>query len=169
MPIPPPNGPSPGLFACGGAQRGISLATGFFAGESRRKPLRRRHPIKYQYIRDLHNHDLDLLDSFSKSTKSSLPNPPGQIQSAKHLQNGGSARDGRAFALCQIVTSPAKGTRPEVRRPHPPWRASAASGILSAWSRCRDWKSGGGDSRVRETPMVAAEQSLRLCDGLDAA
>ena len=68
---------------CGGAQRVISPATGFFTGESRRKPIRRRHPIKYQYISYLHDHDLGLLDSFSKSTKSSLPNPPGQIHLAK--------------------------------------------------------------------------------------
>ena len=35
---PPRHGSSPAPFVCGGAQRGISLATGTFTGESRRNP-----------------------------------------------------------------------------------------------------------------------------------
>jgi hypothetical protein len=34
------------------------------------------------------NHDLGLLDSFAKSTKSSLPNPLGQIHLAKSNLQG---------------------------------------------------------------------------------
>jgi hypothetical protein len=51
---PPPNGSSPALSVYGGAQRGILLATGFFTGESRRKPPRRRekqsHDIAETYV-----------------------------------------------------------------------------------------------------------------------
>jgi hypothetical protein len=38
---------------------------------------------KLKYISGLANHDFGLLDSFVKSTKSSLPNPLGQIHLAK--------------------------------------------------------------------------------------
>lgn len=41
----------------------------------------------------LDNHDFGLLDSFAKSTKSSLPNPPRQIQAVRHLQNDDLGRD----------------------------------------------------------------------------
>ena len=99
--------PRPHSYA-GGAQRGISLATGFFTGESRRKPVGGSQLIKRRDISSLHNHDLGLLDSFGKSTKSSLPNPLGQIHLAKSspsdtFKNGCSARDGRVFAPRQVV------------------------------------------------------------------
>ena len=80
---PPWHGSSPARFVCGGAQRGISLAPGFFTGESRRNPLDGNLTRKYQDISSLANHDFGLLDSFVKSTKSSLPNPLGQIHLAK--------------------------------------------------------------------------------------
>ena len=35
---PPPNGSSPALNVCGGAERGIPLAPGFFTGESTWNP-----------------------------------------------------------------------------------------------------------------------------------
>jgi hypothetical protein len=81
--IAPSHGSSSGLCVYGGAQRGISLATGFFTGESRRNPLGGNLLLKRQDIRGLGNHDLARLDSFAKSTKSGLPNPLGQIHLAK--------------------------------------------------------------------------------------
>ena len=82
-PTPPWHGSSPGPFVCGGAQRGISLATGFFTGESTRNPLGGNPRGKYHDFSGLDNHDFGLLDSFPKSTKSSLANPPRQIHLAK--------------------------------------------------------------------------------------
>jgi hypothetical protein len=64
-------------------ERVLTLATGFFTGESRRKPLGENFSGKSKYIRALANHDFGLLDSFFKSTKSSLPNPLGEIHLAK--------------------------------------------------------------------------------------
>ncbi len=72
----PSHGSSPALFVCGGAQRDISLATGFFTGESRRNPLGARSGEKRLVIKGLRNHDLGVLDSFSESRESSLWNPP---------------------------------------------------------------------------------------------
>jgi len=80
---PPRHGSSPARSVCGGAQRGISLAEVDFVGESTSNPLWEIQPDKPQYINGLHNHDLIVLDSFGKSTKSSLPNPLGQIHLAK--------------------------------------------------------------------------------------
>ena len=79
----PLHGSSPAQFVCRGAQRGISLAAGTFTGEARRKPLGGSSARKCHHFSGLYNHDFGLLDSFGKSTKSSLPNPPGQIHLAK--------------------------------------------------------------------------------------
>ena len=65
---PPRHGSSPAQNVCGGAQRGISLAAGFFTGESTRKPLGGNQSSKRQYISGLGNHDLAKLDSFAEST-----------------------------------------------------------------------------------------------------
>lgn len=73
---PPWHGSSLAPFVCGGAQRGVSLATGTFTGESRRKPLRGSHFIKLQYINGLRNHDRIALDSFAESRESTLRRPP---------------------------------------------------------------------------------------------
>ena len=74
-PPPPRHGSSPAPNVCGGAQRGVSLATGFFTGESKRNPLRGSHLSKLQYINDLLNHDLGVLDSFAESRESTLRKP----------------------------------------------------------------------------------------------
>ena len=74
---PPWHGSSLALFVCGGAQRGISLATGFFTGESRRNPLRGSRSGKVQDISGLANHDLAKLDSFAEARESSLRKPLG--------------------------------------------------------------------------------------------
>ena len=83
---PPWHGSSPALFVCGGAQRGISLATGTFTGESRRKPPAARFCKKRLIIKGLPNHDLGALDSFAESRESSLRKPPCQKPaSGSHL------------------------------------------------------------------------------------
>jgi len=74
--LPPWHGSSPTPFVCGGAQRGISLATGFFTGESRRKPLGARSGKKRLVIKGLRNHDLGVLDSFAESREASFRKPP---------------------------------------------------------------------------------------------
>ena len=72
----------------GGAARHFA-SDRHFHRESRRKPLGKSSSSKYKYSSYLHNHDLGLLDSFGKSTKSSLPNTLGQIHLAKSsLPNG---------------------------------------------------------------------------------
>ena len=73
------HGSSPAPFVCGGAQRGGSLAEVDFVGESTSNPLGEIQAGKSRYINMLRNHDLAVLDSFAKSTKSSLPNPLGAI------------------------------------------------------------------------------------------
>ena len=83
---PPWHGSSPALFVCGGAQRGISLATGTFTGESRRKPPATRFWKKRLIIKGLRNHDFGALDSFAESRESSLRKPPCQKPaSGSHL------------------------------------------------------------------------------------
>lgn len=72
---PPRHGSSPAPNVCGGAQRGVSLATGIFTGESRRKVLRGNQQSKCWYFRYLGNHDLDLLDSFVEATRAILRKP----------------------------------------------------------------------------------------------
>ena len=47
---PPWHGSSSAPNVCGGAQRGISLATGFFTGESRRNPLGEKTCLKSSNI-----------------------------------------------------------------------------------------------------------------------
>ena len=89
------------LNVCGGAQRGISLATGFFTGESRRNPLRGIHRSKLLFFNSLQNHDRGVLDSFAESTKSTWWNPPDQIYRAKSRPPGGiecSASSGTSVA-----------------------------------------------------------------------
>ena len=87
---PPWHGSSLAPFVCGGAQRGISLATGTFTGESTQIHLPWTANSKCINISILGNHDRGLLDSFTKSTKSSLPNPLGQIHLTKSSRpNGG--------------------------------------------------------------------------------
>ena len=75
-PYPPWHGSSPALFVYGGAQRGSSLATGIFTGESRRNPLGGSHLSKLQYINGLDNHDHAVLDSFAESKESTFRKPP---------------------------------------------------------------------------------------------
>jgi hypothetical protein len=99
--IPPRHGSSPAQNVCGGAQRGISLATGFFTGESRRNPLRGIHRSKLLFFNSLQNHDRGVLDSFAESTKSTWWNPPDQIYRAKSRPPGGiecSASSGTSVA-----------------------------------------------------------------------
>jgi len=55
----------PGPEHMRGAQRGVSLATGIFTGESRQRPLCGSHFIKLQCINNLQNHDRSALDSFA--------------------------------------------------------------------------------------------------------
>ena len=74
---PPWHGSSPAPFVCGGAQRGISLATGTFTGESRRKPLGGSRSRKCQNISDLMNYNLAKLDSYAESSLASLWKPLG--------------------------------------------------------------------------------------------
>lgn len=74
--------PRPRTYA-GGAQRGVSLATGTFTGEARRSPLGGYHLSKLQYINYLPIHDLGVLDSFAESTKSTWWNPLDQTHPAK--------------------------------------------------------------------------------------
>ena len=73
----------PRLRTYGGAQRGGSLAELDFVGESTPNPLREIQPDKLRYNNGLQNHDLVVPDSFGRSTKSSMPNPLGQIHLAK--------------------------------------------------------------------------------------
>ena len=67
--------PGPCLYA-GGAQRGVSLAAGFFTGESRRNPLPEGQFNKLRNINILLNHDLGVLDSFAESRESTFRKPP---------------------------------------------------------------------------------------------
>jgi len=97
--LPPWHGSSPAPNLCGGAQRGISLATGFFTGESRRKPLGARSGKKRLVIKGLRNHDLGVLDSFAEARESSLRKPLG-----------GSHRAGSHS--CNVTLRSAKVTRP---------------------------------------------------------
>ena len=83
---PPWHGSSRAPFVCGGAQRGGSLAEVDFVGESTSNPLGGIQSGKNRYINQLRNHDLAVLDSFAKSTKSSLPNPLGEIHPTKSSQ-----------------------------------------------------------------------------------
>ena len=73
---PPPDGSSPALFVCGGAQRGVSLATGSYTGEARRKPPARQPREKRLIIKGLRNHDLGALDS--------LRNPGNPVCGSHH-------------------------------------------------------------------------------------
>ena len=87
LPHPPCHGSSATLNVCGGAQRGISLATGTFTGESRRKPPAARFWKKRLIIKGLRNHDLGALDSFAESRESSLRKPPHpKPASGSHLR-----------------------------------------------------------------------------------
>ena len=70
---PPRHGSSPAPNVCGGAQRGISLATGTFTGESTRNPLAVGFWEKRLIIKGLRNHGHGALDSFAES---SLWKPP---------------------------------------------------------------------------------------------
>ena len=88
----PPSWFLPGPFVCGGAQRGGSLAEGGFAGDSTSNPPGGIQAGKAQYINQLRNHDLSALDSFAKSSKSSLPNPLGEIHPTKSSQTEVSGR-----------------------------------------------------------------------------
>ena len=63
----PSSGSSPAQNVCGGAQRGISLATWIPTGEATRKPPARRSRKKRLVIKDLWNHDLGALDSFGEA------------------------------------------------------------------------------------------------------
>ena len=83
MPHPPLAWFLPGPEHMRGAQRGGSLAVSSFTGEARRNPLGGTRPRKSHDIRALDNHAFGLLDSFAKSTTSSLPNSLGQIHLAK--------------------------------------------------------------------------------------
>ena len=121
----------------GGAQRGISLATGTFTGESRRKPPAARFWKKRLVIKGLQNHDLGALDSFAESRESSLWKPPRRkpasgIQLARHLQNSGLTRDGEAFAPRRSGTSLVRWLRRHVSCAHRVWRAPRASGVVRA-------------------------------------
>ena len=112
--MPPPwHGSSPAQFVCGGAQRGVSLATGFFTGESRRNPLGGNLTGKCHNISILYNHDFSLLDSFVKSTKSSLPNPLGQPNPASQAPSK-QRFDPRPWNICALpdrdVTGPLAAT-----------------------------------------------------------
>ena len=106
----------PHLYA-GGAVRHFASGR-LFTGEARWKPLGGSLSSKRRYISSLHNHDLGMLDSFIKSTKSSLPNALGEIDLAKSSPSdtfniGGSARDGRGFAPRQVVALPSMGHGPK--------------------------------------------------------
>ena len=59
----PSSGSSPAPNVCGGAQRGVSLATGSFTGEARRKPPCGPEPEILSQISGLRNHDLARVDS----------------------------------------------------------------------------------------------------------
>ena len=101
----------PGPVVCGGAQRGISLASGFFTGESTRNPLGESLPRKSQDISSLDNHDFGLLDSFAKST---WPNPACQTPSKQRFdprQGGIRASPDRDF------TGPLAATPRQLRTP----------------------------------------------------
>ena len=71
----PSYGSSPAPSLCGGAQRGVSLATGTFTGESRRNPLGGSQWNKCCHFNGLPNHDLGVLDSFAEARESSLRKP----------------------------------------------------------------------------------------------
>ena len=60
---PPSSGSSPALNVCGGAQRDVSLATGTFTGEARRKPPSALMPEFVSQISNLRNHDRAGVDS----------------------------------------------------------------------------------------------------------
>ena len=99
--LPPWHGSSLAPFVCGGAQRGISLATGFFTGESRRKPLGARSGKKRLVIKGLRNHDLGALDSFAESGESSFRKPPcRKPASGSHLSEV--IESARIFRLTQL-------------------------------------------------------------------
>ena len=119
----PWHGSSLAPFVCGGAQRGISLATGTFTGESRRKPPAARFWEKRLNIKGLRNHDLGALDSFAESRESSLwkplrRKPASGSQLARHLQNSGLTRDGEAFAPRQTGTSLVRWLRRHISCAH---------------------------------------------------
>jgi hypothetical protein len=66
---PPSLGSSRARSVYGGAQRGISLASGLFTGESTSKPLGQRRPENRLDIRDLRNHDLARVDSSEEASE----------------------------------------------------------------------------------------------------
>ena len=107
---PPWHGSSPALFVCGGAQRGGSLAEVDFVGESTSNPLGGIQSVKNRYINQLRNHDLAVLDSFAKSTKSSLPNPLGQIRLTKSRRTDRSS-EAETLVLDQRSSSARTGAR----------------------------------------------------------
>jgi hypothetical protein len=78
---PPSLGSSPDVSVYGGAQRGISLASGLFTGESTSKPLGWCRPKNRLDIRDLWNHDLAKVDSFEEARRATSRKPPGQPES----------------------------------------------------------------------------------------
>ena len=137
MRLPPWHGFSPAPFVCGGAQRSVSPATGFFTGESRRKPPATRFWKKRLIIIGLRNHDFGALDSFAESRESSLwkplrGKPANGSQLAMNLQNIGLTRDEEAFAPRHIGTSLVRRLRRHVSCAHRVWRAPIASGGVRA-------------------------------------
>jgi hypothetical protein len=105
--MPPPwHGSSPGPIVCGGAQRGISLATGFFTGESRRKPLGARSGKNRLVIKGLRNHDLGVLDSFTESREFTLRKPPSRKPASGSqggVTGGGSVNEFPRPALTMVM------------------------------------------------------------------
>lgn len=85
----------------------------------------------------LDNHDFGLLDSFAKSTKSSLPNPLGQIHLAKSRLSD------------TFKTTIWAGMR---RQPYPFWIGAS----LAHWLRCRV-----GDLHPRAGPAAPASHGVR--------
>ena len=113
--------------------------------------------MKSHDIRSLANHDFGLLDSFAKSTKSSLPNPLGQIHLAKS-----SLPDTFKMAISPQTRRHSCCARLRLDLPVGYDAASAAlrtNGVVRA-----RW-------RLAETgmPLTVAEKRLEPCDGFNAA
>ena len=71
----PSHGSSLALFVYGGAERGISLASGFFTGESTWKPLWQVASEFGLYIKDLPEHPAGKVDSLAESREATLRSP----------------------------------------------------------------------------------------------
>jgi hypothetical protein len=121
---PPRHGSSPALFVCGGAQRGTSLATGHFTGESRQKPPAERSQGNRLRIRGLRKHDLGVLDSVAESALHERRKPLWELVAAD-FPNPGLNRLGVGGPFIRGL-----GDSGSCSHVHPRWRApeTAAKG-----------------------------------------